>query len=112
MSGSDGVDWDNSASRFPGSRSAAPGSAFPHYFAIRNPIQDVDGTYLEHQPEEEHHSNTGNNICMVLDDKLVAHHRRILVGLFTDPHVDAVWPQTFFFKERSRRSLRYRYRSV
>lgn len=37
MSGSDGVDWDNSASRFPGSRSAAPGSAFPHYFAIRNP---------------------------------------------------------------------------
>lgn len=27
---------------------------------------------------------------MVLDDKLVAHHRRILVRLFSDPHVDTI----------------------
>lgn len=72
------------------------GVSIPALLRDYKALQDVDGTYLEHQPEEEHHSNTGNNICMVLDDKLVAHHRRILVGLFSDPHVDAVWPQTFF----------------
>ena len=47
-------------------------------------------TYLKHQPEEEHHSNAGNNICMVLDDKLMAQHRRVFVRLFPDPHVDVV----------------------
>lgn len=47
-------------------------------------------TYLKHQPQEEHHSNTGNNICMVLDDKLVAHHGWVLVRLLSDRHVGAV----------------------
>lgn len=57
------------------------------------------GTYLEHQPEEEHHSNTRNNVCMVLDDELVAHHRRVLVALFPDAHVDAARqpPSQLFF---------------
>lgn len=32
---------------------------------------------------------------MVLDDKLVAHHRRVLVRLFSDPHVDAIRPNFF-----------------
>lgn len=49
-------------------------------------------THLKHQAEEKHHSNTGNNICMVLDDKLMAQHRRIFVSLFSDPHVDAIRP--------------------
>lgn len=49
-------------------------------------------THLKHQAEEKHHSNTGNNICMILDDKLMAQHRRILVSLFSDPHVDAIRP--------------------
>lgn len=47
-------------------------------------------TYLKHQAQEEHHSNTGNNICMVLDDELVAHHRWALVRLLSDRHVGAV----------------------
>lgn len=37
---------------------------------------------------------------MVLDDELVAHHRRILVALFPDAHVDAARSpptQLFFF---------------
>lgn len=62
----------------------------PPHDPLSKPIQHVDGTYLKHQPEQEHHSNTGNNICMVLDDKLMAHHRRILVCLFSDPHVDTI----------------------
>lgn len=64
---------------------------------IRNPFNMW--TYLKHQPEQEHHSNTGNNICMVLDDKLMAENRRILVGLLSDPHVDAI-RDTFAFARR------------
>lgn len=56
----------------------------------------MHGIYLKHQPEQEHHSNAGNNICMVLDDELVAHHRGILVGLLSDPHVDTIWSQLLF----------------
>lgn len=65
----------------------------------KEPPAYVDGTHLEHQPEEEHHSNTRNNVCMVLDDELVAHHRRILVALFPDAHVDAARspPTQLFF---------------
>lgn len=53
-------------------------------------------THLEHQPEQDHHSNNGNNVCMVLDDELVAQHRRVLVRLLSDAHVDAL-PRTPFF---------------
>lgn len=56
-------------------------------------------THLKHQSEKEHHSNAGNNICMVLDDKLMAQHRRVLVRLFSDPHVDAV-RKTVAFAQR------------
>lgn len=53
-------------------------------------------THLKHQPEKEHHSNTGNNICMVLDDKLMAQHRRVLGGLLSDPHLGEIRPNFFF----------------
>lgn len=83
----------------PGSPSAVPGRASPRDPQLK-PIQHVDGTYLKHQPEEEHHSNTGNNICMVLDDKLMAQHRRVLVGLFSDPHGDTIRPNFCFTQRR------------
>lgn len=86
----------------------------------RNPpqkkLERVDGTHLEHEPEEEQHSNTRNNVCMVLDDELVAHHRRVLVALFPDAHVDAArsppHAHNFFFSfsafsECDRRSGRF-----
>lgn len=59
-------------------------------------------TYLKHQPQEENHSNTGNNICMVLDDKLVAHHGWVLSGLLSDRHDGAV-----VFDYMLRRSSRF-----
>lgn len=46
--------------------------------------------YLKHQAQKEHHSNAGNNICMVLDDELVAHHGWVLVRLLSDRHIGAV----------------------
>lgn len=55
--------------------------------------QHVVGTHLKHKPEEEHHSNTGHNVCMVLDDKLMAEHRRVLVALLSDRHVDSARPR-------------------
>lgn len=73
--------------------------ASPHEQCLKA-IQHVYGTYLKHQPEQENHSNTGNNICMVLDDKLMAQHRRVLVSFFPDPHVDAVL-SNFCFALRS-----------
>ncbi|KAI3355240.1 hypothetical protein L3Q82_018097 [Scortum barcoo] len=60
------------------------------------------GTHLKHEPEEEHHSNAGNDICMVLDDKLMAQHWRVLVALLSDPHVDAVRPNFRFTQRRER----------
>lgn len=64
------------------------------------PIHRVYRTYLKHQPEKKHHSNTGNNICMVLDDKLMAQHWRTLGGLFSDPHVDTIRPNFCFTRRR------------
>jgi len=69
------------------------------------PIQHVDGTYLKHEPEEEHHSQAGNNICMVLDDKLMAQHWRILVGLLSDRHVDSLRHHLCFTRRRCSRFL-------
>lgn len=41
---------------------------------------------LEHQPHDEDHGHAGDNVRMVLDDKLVAQDRRVL-GLFSlDDH--------------------------
>lgn len=77
-----------------------------HIFKKQQPLNMW--THLKHQPEQENHSNTGNNICMVLDHKLVAQHRWVLVGLFSDPHVDAIrrsftlrFTQTLFFSSLS-----------
>lgn len=61
-----------------------------HHDARLNATKCKATTYLKHQPQEEHHSNTGNNICMVLDDKLVAHHGWVLGRLLSDRHVGAV----------------------
>lgn len=60
----------------------------PRHLSRMNPFNMW--TYLKHQSEQEHHSNTGNNICMVLDDKLMAQHRRVLVSLLSDPHVGTI----------------------
>lgn len=48
-------------------------------------------TYLKHKPKKEHHSNTGNNICMILDDKLMAENWRVLAILLSDPHFTFLW---------------------
>lgn len=96
-----GTDGEYSASCLPAAGPAERPRMTPRW----NPIQHVDGTHLKHQPEEEHHSNTGNNICMVLDDKLMAQHRRVLVGLFSDPHLETTRPN-FRLAQRGRdRSL-------
>lgn len=42
---------------------------------------------------------------MVLDDKLMAQHRRILVSFFPDPHVDAVLSNFCFTRRRCNRFL-------
>lgn len=86
------------------SRSTVQGEHPPHGPQLIS-IQHVDGTHLKHQSEKEHHSNTGNNICMVLDDKLMAQHRRILVSLFSDPHVGAIGPNLCFTQHRCSRFL-------
>lgn len=78
--------------------------ASPHEQCLKA-IQHVYGTYLKHQPEQENHSNTGNNICMVLDDKLMAQHRRVLVSFFPDPHVDTVLSNFCFTQRRCNRFL-------
>lgn len=96
MSGSVKTDGEYSASRSAVGRASIPAQRTPP-----GPRQ----THLKHQPEEEHHSNTGHNICMVLDDKLVAHHRRVLACLFSDPHLNAVRPNFCFSQRRRSRFL-------
>jgi hypothetical protein len=40
-------------------------------------------TYLKHEADNQHHSNTGYNICMVLNDELMTENRRTLTTLST-----------------------------
>lgn len=88
--------------RHPCSRASSP--HHHHHPQHKDPIQHVDGTHLKHQPEKEHHSNTGNNICMVLDDKLMAQHRRVLGGLLSDPHLGEIRPNFSFLFFKLRRA--------
>lgn len=98
--------------QFPGEqmgsiRHPCPRASSPPHPQHKDPIQHVDGTHLKHQPEKEHHSNTGNNICMVLDDKLMAQHRRVLGGLLSDPHLGEIRPNFFFYCVAQRRCGRF-----
>ena len=43
-------------------------------------------TNLEHQPQQNHHRCTGNNVCMILDNKLMAENRWILRASTTPPN--------------------------
>jgi len=45
------------------------------------------GGDLEHQAHHEHHGNTGHDVRVVLDDELMAEHRRSLGLLLHDVHL-------------------------
>ena len=53
-----------------------------HIVVDRNEDGGQRRRHLEHESHHENHGHTGDNIRVVLDDKLMAENRRILARLF------------------------------